>query len=915
MIALFIAAMSFAQGQLPYKSASAKANLKTFASQKSNATATASAVRATRDRVNILEEGFELSTSGWTVSDQDGDGYNWVIWTNEEVAHTGSSSMASASYDNDNDAALTPNNWLISPAIDLRAQSGSIKATFWVKGMDDDYPNEHYKVCVSTSANVASFSTTLYEETIPSSGWFERTVDLSTYAGQTIYIAFVHCNVTDMYYLVLDDISVYVDNNDDVDDNCAVCSSGQILCYSVMSDNTAKVTGGSNLSGNLIIPSSVTLNGRTYPVTRIGEAAFEECSRLTSVTIPNSVTEIGERAFASCTALIGTLVIPNSVTKIGRYAFRFCTGITELTIGESVDSIGNEAFSCCRGLTTVNFNPTNCTYMGGVSVTSFIRVFYECTSLTTLNIGANVTNIPYYAFENCSTLTGTLVIPNAVRKIEKGAFRDCSGLTGLTIGESLDTIKTNAFSGCSSLATINYNARNCVFEDSNGISGNSHITTVNIGNNVVRIPSGAFENCIGISGTLTIPNSVTSIGDRAFSHCYNISSLRLGSGISTIESFAFNCINYSTYTTGLQSVYYAGTLEQWCEITFGGDDPLDRETNPLYCAHNLYINNELIRNLVIPNTITNIKTDAFIGASITSVTFHNSVTSIGAYAFSGCSLITELTIPESVTSIGSGAFSYCDGLTTVNFNATNCTSGGFQGCSSLTTLNIGENVTNIPASAFEECSGLTGTLIIPNAVTNIGNYAFYYCSGITSLIIGNSVTDIGGSAFMGCINLTELTIGESVGRIGTYAFAQCHNLTITSLAENPPTIFESTFTDSDHDVLVPCGTVEAYNNAEYWRNITNIHQDPDCPTGIEESEIADIELYPTTVTDILNITSSETISEIEIVNVMGQVVRRVKVNCDNATCNVEDLTKGVYFVRIYGNKASAPLSQQKFIKE
>lgn len=123
MITLFIAAMSFAQGQLPDKSASAKANLKTFASQKSNATATASAVRATRDRVNIFEEGFELSGPGWTISDQDGDGDNWGIMTDAaDYAHTGSSLMISASYDGENEVALTPNNWLISPAIDLRTQ-------------------------------------------------------------------------------------------------------------------------------------------------------------------------------------------------------------------------------------------------------------------------------------------------------------------------------------------------------------------------------------------------------------------------------------------------------------------------------------------------------------------------------------------------------------------------------------------------------------------------------------------------------------------------------------------------------------------------------------------------------------------------------------------------------------------------
>jgi uncharacterized repeat protein (TIGR02543 family) len=144
-----------------------------------------------------------------------------------------------------------------------------------------------------------------------------------------------------------------------------------------------------------------------------------------------------------------------------------------------------------------------------------------------------------------------------------------------------------------------------------------------------------------------------------------------------------------------------------------------------------------------------------------------------------------LTIPNSVTSIGSYAFRNCSRLTTVNFNAVNCTQMGssdypaFSGCTALATLNIGSGVTRIPDYAFYYCRGLTGALTIPNSVTSIGSYAFYGCSGLTgALTIPNSVTSIGPSAFPGCSGLTgTLTIGNSVTSIGERAFYNCNGLT------------------------------------------------------------------------------------------------------------------------------------------
>jgi len=339
MIALFIAAMGFAQGQMAYKSASAKPYMKSFVSQKSNAKATASTVRATRDHVNIFEEGFEFSSdaleNGWTSVDQDGDGNNWFVYGNaavgSTVTHGGEYAIASASWASGS-GALTPNNWLISPAIDLSAQSGTIKASYFIKGQDPSWPNEHYKVCVSTTtADVASFTNIAYEETIPASGWNERTIDLSSYAGQTIYLAFVHYNITDMFYIVLDDLSVYVDQSTDAAitgitapshgdySTCALTNAEQIK-INILNNGGAAISNfevSYTINGGAAVTETVTASvapAQTY------EYTFNQTADLSTVgtyTIAASINLTGDEVAANNNA---NMTITNGDAKITIHA-------------------------------------------------------------------------------------------------------------------------------------------------------------------------------------------------------------------------------------------------------------------------------------------------------------------------------------------------------------------------------------------------------------------------------------------------------------------------------------------------------------------------------------------------------------------------------------------------------------------
>ena len=200
-----------------------------------------------------------------------------------------------------------------------------------------------------------------------------------------------------------------------------------------------------------------------------------------------------------------------------------------------------------------------------------------------------------------------------------------------------------------------------------------------------------------------------------------------------------------------------------------------------------------LTSVTIPSSVTSIGKSAFSGCTgLTSVTIPNSVTTIGWSAFSGCAGLTSVTIPNSVTEIGWSAFEGCTALTSVTFNATNCKSPGrtyeawFQDCP-LTSLVIGNDVKSIPACLAYYQTRLT-TVTIPNSVISIGWYAFVGCTGLTSVTIPNSVTEIGYSAFYGCTGLTSVTIPNSITKIRDDTFKGCTGLTSVTIPNSVTTI-------------------------------------------------------------------------------------------------------------------------------
>ena len=441
------------------------------------------------------------------------------------------------------------------------------------------------------------------------------------------------------------------------------------------------------------------------------------------------------------------------------------------------------------------------------------------TFITSVKIGDDITSIGNHAFHNCTGLT-SVTIPESVTNIGDYAFYGCTRLNSITIPDSVTTIGDYAFYGCTRLSSIT------------------------IPNSVTTIGNEAFRNCTGLT-SITIPDSVTTIGNYAFYGCTVLTSVTIPESVTAIGASAFyDC-------TRLKKVHISD-LDAWWHIKFSYG------SNPLYYAHNLYLNDSLVTELTIPEDITTIDDRFQNCTSITSVTIPNSVTSIGNSAFAGCTGLKS--VSSKVDSVGSFAFYGCTALDTLELpyvkyidGSSNQDNIGIYTCTGLKKLDIGSaehlpagflsNLTQledltipyIGAGSKNEATGkngLLGALFSTKSVSGMKAVEQYYNetkaitsylpTGLRKLTITDSCEELPYGALYNVSTLREVILPASLYMVGEKAFYGCAGIEhLYCRGAAPAGCYENAFTGmrlATCVLHVPHNSVELYQRSDGWKN-------------------------------------------------------------------------------------------------
>jgi len=470
--------------------------------------------------------------------------------------------------------------------------------------------------------------------------------------------------------------------------------------------------------------------------------------------------------------LVNTAVTSN-ITLIARYS----TSKNDFQFSE----IGEEcAIVSYSGNQTSVVIPSS---YSGKRITNIYGAFENCTSLTSITIPAGITNIGNSAFYGCTGLT-SIAIPNSVTSIDNGAFYGCSNLTYVSIPDSVISIGYVAFSGCTNLV---YNIKDNVKYLGNNINPyivvmeleSIECTNLYLQKTTKIIYNYAFESCTNLIN-LIIPENVTCIGYDAFAGCAHLTSMNIPASVIYLSNGIFKtCANLTTINVD------------------------DNNQNYKSIDGNLYTKDG---STLIQYAI---------GKNESSFTIPAGVTSIGDYAFYGCTSLTDITIQDSITSIGSFAFYGCKGLASVTIPNSIKFIGGwtFFGCTSLINVIIPDSVTTIGWDAFSGCTGLTKInvdigntkykSVDGNLYSKDGKILIQYAIGktATNFTIPDSVTRIAERAFYGCTSLKNVVIPACVTCIDEWAFWNCIKLTIYCEAESQPSNWNLNWNPSNCPVV------------------------------------------------------------------------------------------------------------------
>lgn len=472
---------------------------------------------------------------------------------------------------------------------------------------------------------------------------------------------------------------------------CAVSNEGRKIYYATLSDTECEVisdyTGQTTFAGDVVIPDTVTHDGKEYAVVSIGQEAFWYCRRLLRVTLPATLRRIDVSAFDNCSQLFD-LKLPEGLETIGQKAFKACSNLQTIGLPSTLRTVDRQAFCDCKMLNNVHL-PASVTEVGE-------DAFKGCDRLTTASYGSLESLLGMkFGNENSQLTTFTggrlliageevteVVVPEGMTKVEAYTFYNAKNLTSVVLPSTLASIGKYAFSGCLKLQSL-------VLPEG--------ITTLG---------DYALKDCVTLK-ELTLPESVTTLGNRAFQACRQLKTMVIPEGVTSLGSYLLS---------GCDSLCSATLPQHLTAIP----------TGTFYGCKSL-------RHFTLPQGVTDIGGWAFAScASLEEIEFPDGLRTVGEWAFYGCSSLKSVSFPDNVNVLSRNMFEKCTQLQEVNFPKwlTEIGVEAFGRCSALTEVTIPACTGKIGNSAFFSC-GLTKVTLLGR--TRIEKEAFYYCDHLTTV--------------------------------------------------------------------------------------------------------------------------------------------------------------------------------------
>ena len=338
----------------------------------------------------------------------------------------------------------------------------------------------------------------------------------------------------------------------------------------------------------------------------IQESTFSGCTSLAEITIPDNLTIIEAETFSGCESLT-EIVIPDSVSEIGESAFSNCASLAEIVIPDRVTSIGKSAFSGCTSLTEIVI-PDSVTEIGEYA-------FSGCTSLSKVKLSNNLTIIEAGTFFDCTSLT-EIVIPDSVTEIrgtgsyynDNGAFSGCTSMKSITIGSGVEELDDSFISFCRGLANINVSPNSKNYSSIDGVLFNKD------GTELLAYPGGNDRS------EYIIPDGVTKINYEAFSGCTSMKSITIGSGVEELDD------SFISFCRRLANINVSPNNKNYSSI----DGVLFNKDGSKLLA---YPRGNERSKYTIPDGVTTVCKNAFLGCYIKTLTIPVSVTEIESNAF------------------------------------------------------------------------------------------------------------------------------------------------------------------------------------------------------------------------------------------------------------------------------------------